>query len=138
MLMPRKMKYRKQMRGSMKGKATRGTKLAYGEFGLLTEELGWITSQQIEAARRAMTHYTKRLGRVFITIFPDKPYSKKPPEVRMGGGKGDTAGYVAPVKPGRIMFELAGVPADIAREALRRAAHKLPVKTRIIAKGESL
>ena len=135
MLMPRKMKYRKQMRGSMKGKATRGTKLAYGEFGILTEELGWITSQQIEAARRAMTHYTKRVGRVFITIFPDKPYSKKPPEVRMGGGKGDTAGYVAPVKPGRIMFELAGVPEDVAREALRRASHKLPVKTRIIAKG---
>lgn len=135
MLMPRKMKYRKQMRGSMKGNATRGTKLAYGEFGILTLEIGWISSQQIEAARRAMTHYTKRVGRVFITIFPDKPFSKKPPEVRMGGGKGDTAGYVAPVKPGRIMFELAGVPEEIAREALRRAAHKLPVKTRIIAKG---
>lgn len=134
MLTPRKMKYRKQMRGTMKGNATRGMFLAYGEFGLQTEDAGWITSRQIEAARRAITHYTKRGGRIWITIFPDKPISKKPPEVRMGGGKGDTAEYVAVVKPGRILFEMSGVTDEIAKEALRLAAHKLPVKTRFIAK----
>lgn len=138
MLMPKRQKYRKQQRGSMKGNATRGTTLAFGEFGLLTLGMGWISSRQIEAARRTITHYTARGGRIWIRIFPDKPISKKPPEVRMGGGKGDTAEYVAPVKPGRIMFEMSGVSREMAVEALRRASHKLPVKTRIIVKGETL
>ena len=123
------------MRGTMKGDATRGTKISYGEFGLQSLGTAWVTSRQIEAARRAITHYTKRGGRIWITIFPDKPISKKPAEVRMGGGKGDTAQYVASVKPGRMMFEMSGVTLEIAQEALRLAAHKLPVKTRIIAKG---
>ncbi|MEK7571147.1 MAG: 50S ribosomal protein L16 [Patescibacteria group bacterium] len=135
MLLPKKQKYRKQMRGTMKGDATRGTKISYGEFGLQSLGTAWVTSRQIEAARRAITHYTKRGGRIWITIFPDKPISKKPAEVRMGGGKGDTAQYVASVKPGRMMFEMSGVTLEIAQEALRLAAHKLPVKTRIIAKG---
>jgi large subunit ribosomal protein L16 len=138
MLMPRRQKYRKQMRGAMKGNATRGTKLAFGDFGIASEGLSWVTSRQIEAARRAITGFTKRGGRVFITIFPDKPITKKPPEVRMGGGKGDIAEYVAIVKPGRIMFELSGVTREIAVEALRLASHKLPVKTRIISKGDPL
>jgi large subunit ribosomal protein L16 len=137
MLMPKRQKYRKQQRGSMKGNATRGTKLSYGDFGILTLTTGWISSRQIESARRAITHYTARGGRLWITIFPDKPISKKPPEVRQGGGKGDTAEYVAPVKPGRIMFEMSGVTREMAVEALRRASHKLPVKTRIIVKGEA-
>ena len=135
MLLPKKQKYRKQMRGTMKGDATRGTKISYGEFGLQSLGTAWVTSRQIEAARRAITHYTKRGGRIWITIFPDKPISKKPAEVRMGGGKVDTAQYVASVKPGRMMFEMSGVTLEIAQEALRLAAHKLPVKTRIIAKG---
>src|SRR5256885_16937315 len=130
MLMPRKQKYRKQMRNVMKGNATRGTTLAYGDYGILTEEQGWITNRQIEAARRAMSGFTKRAGRIFIRIFPDKPVSKKPPEVRMGGGKGDTAEWVAPVRPGRMLFEMSGVTPEIAKEALRLAAHKLPVKTK--------
>jgi large subunit ribosomal protein L16 len=134
MLTPRRQKYRKQMRGSMKGNETRGTKLSFGDYGLQTEEIGWISSRQIEAARRAITHYTQRGGKIWINIFPTKPVSKKPPEVRMGGGKGDTAEYVAPVKPGRIMFEMSGVTREIAMEALRLASHKMPVKTRIIAK----
>ncbi len=138
MLMPRRQKYRKQQRGTQKGNATRGTKLSFGEFGILTTTTGWISSRQIESARRAITHYTARGGRLWIMIFPDKPISKKPPEVRMGGGKGDTAEFVAPVKPGRIMFEMSGVSREMAVEALRRASHKLPVKTRIIVKGEAL
>lgn len=138
MLMPKRQKYRKQHRGAMKGNATRGTKLAFGEFGLVSDTLSWVSSRQIEAARRAITGFTKRGGRVFITIFPDKPITKKPPEVRMGGGKGDIAEYVAIVKPGRIMFELSGVTKEIALEALRLASHKLPVKTRVIIKGEAL
>ncbi|HWY79998.1 MAG TPA: 50S ribosomal protein L16 [Candidatus Sulfotelmatobacter sp.] len=136
MLMPKRQKYRKQQRGSMKGVATRGTTLSFGDYGLQSIDIGWISSRQIEAARRAISNYTQRGGRIWITIFPDKPITKKPPEVRMGGGKGDIDAYVAPVKPGRIMFEMAGVTAEIAKEALRLAAHKLPVKTRILVRGE--
>ena len=134
MLVPRRVKYRKQMRGRMKGNASRGVELAYGEFGLAAGSTGWVSSRQIESARRAITHYTQRGGRVWIMIFPDKPISKKPPEVRMGGGKGDIAEYVATVKPGRIMFEIGGVTADVAKEALRRAAHKLPVKAKLVSR----
>lgn len=134
MLIPRRVKYRKQMRGRMKGEAYRGTTLAFGEFGLQSEEEGWISSRQIEAARRAITHYTQRGGKVWIRIFPDKPITKKPPEVRMGGGKGDVYEYVAPVLPGRVLFEMGGVSKEIAMEALRLAAHKLPVKTKFISK----
>ncbi len=134
MLVPRRVKFRKQMRGSMKGNATRGVELAYGEFGLAAESASWVSSRQIESARRAITHYTQRGGRVWIMIFPDKPITKKPPEVRMGSGKGDVHEYVATVKPGRIMFEIGGVSELVAREALRRAAHKLPVRTKIVAR----
>jgi len=137
MLMPRKQKYRKQMRGTMKGNATRGTRLAFGEFGLQSQGTAWVTNRQIEAARRAITHYTKRGGRIWICMFTDKPISKKPPEVRMGGGKGDTAEWVMPIKPGRIMFEMSGVTSEIAKEALRLASHKLPVKTKFISKLEN-
>lgn len=122
------------MRGTMKGNATRGTKLSYGDFGLQSQGTAWISNRQIEAARRSITHYTKRGGRIWICMFPDKPISKKPPEVRMGGGKGDTAEWVMPIKPGRIMFEMSGVSSEIAREALRLASHKLPVKTKIVSK----
>lgn len=122
------------MRGRMKGNATRGLTLAFGEYGLSTKETGWISSKQIEAARRAISHYTQRGGRIWIRIFPDKPVSKKPPEVRMGGGKGDVHEYVAPVKPGRMLFEMSGVEGDIAREALKLASYKLPVKTKIVTK----
>lgn len=136
MLTPKRQKYRKQQRGSMKGIAARGTKLSFGDYGLQSLDIGWISSRQIESARRAISNYTQRGGRTWITIFPDKPITKKPPEVRMGGGKGDIDSYVAPVKPGRIMFEMAGVTTETAKEALRLAAHKLPVKTRVIVKGE--
>ena len=136
MLQPRRSKYRKQMRGTMKGNATRGTKLSFGEFGLQSFEIGWISSKQIEAARRAITNFTKRGGRVFIRIFPDKPISKKPPEVRMGGGKGDIEMYVARVKPGTMLFEMSGITKNIASDALRLARYKLPVKSKIIIKGE--
>lgn len=138
MLMPKRQKYRKQMRDVMKGNATRGIKLSFGEFGLQAQTMGWVSSRQIESARRAITHHTKRGGKIWIRIFPDKPVSKKPPEVRMGGGKGDTAEFVAPVKPGRMLFEMAGVTQEIAHEALRLASHKLSVKTKIISKGEIL
>jgi large subunit ribosomal protein L16 len=134
MLTPRKQKYRKQMRGSMKGRATSGLTLAFGDFGLSTKDMGWISSKQIEAARRAITHYTQRGGRIWIRIFPDKPISKKPPEVRMGGGKGDLHEFVAPVKPGRMLFEMSGVTREQAAEALRLASHKLPVKTKFVEK----
>jgi len=134
MLMPRKTKYRKQMRGTMKGNATRGLTLAFGDYGLLSLGMGWISSKQIEAARRAIAHCTQRGGKTWIRIFPDKPISKKPPEVRMGGGKGDLHEYVAVVKPGRMLFEMSGVTPEIAREALRLASYKLPVKTRFITK----
>ena len=136
MLMPKRQKYRKQQRGTLKGNATRGTKLSFGDFGLQAVSHGWISSRQIESARRAISNYTQRGGRTWITIFPAKPMTKKPPEVRMGGGKGDIEAYVAPVKPGRIMFEMAGVSAEIAKEALRLASHKMPVKTKILVKGE--
>ena len=136
MLLPKRQKYRKQQRGTMKGDATRGIKLSFGEFGLQTLEQAWVTARQIEAGRRAITHYTQRGGRVWIRIFPDKPISKKPAEVRMGGGKGDTHEYVAPVKPGRMLFEISGVSREVAQEALRLASHKLPVKTRFVARSD--
>ena len=134
MLMPKRVKYRRQQRGRMKGKATRGNFVAYGEYGLMATEPCWITANQIEAARIAMTRYTKRGGQVWIKIFPDKPVTAKPAETRMGSGKGAPEYWVAVVKPGRVMFEIAGVPEEIAREALRLASHKLPIKTKIVAK----
>lgn len=134
MLVPKRAKYRKQMRGTMKGNAYRGTKMTYGEFGLMSIGTAWISARQIEAARRAITHYTQRGGRIWIRVFPDKPVTKKPAEVRMGSGKGDVHEFVAPVAPGRILFEMSGVSKDIAESALTLAAHKLGVKTRIIAK----
>lgn len=135
MLLPKRVKYRKQMRGKIKGIAHAGVKVSFGEYGLVTKDPGWITSRQIESARRSITHYTQRGGRVWIRIFPDKPISKKPAETRMGGGKGDIYEYVAPVKPGRVLFEMGGVSKEIAYEALRLAQHKLPVKTRIVEKA---
>ena len=136
MLMPKRVKYRRVQRGRMKGKATRGNKVTYGDFGLVAMEPGWIKSNQIEAARIAMTRYTKRGGQVWIKIFPDKPVTAKPAETRMGSGKGAHEYWVAVVKPGRVMFEIAGVPEDVAREALRLASHKLPIKTKIVKKGD--
>ena len=134
MLMPKRVKYRRVQRGRMKGKASRGNVVTYGEFGLQAAEPGWIKSNQIEAARIAMTRYTKRGGQVLIKIFPDKPVTAKPAETRMGSGKGSPEYWVAVVKPGRVMFEIAGVPEETAREALRLASHKLPIKTKIVAK----
>ena len=136
MLMPKRVKHRKQMRGRMKGKAQRGNFLAYGDFGLSATQPGWITSNQIEAARQAMTRYTKRGGQVWIKIFPDKPVTAKPAETRMGSGKGAPEYWVSIVKPGRVLFEIKDVPEDVAREALRLAAHKLPIKTKIIKREE--
>ena len=136
MLLPKRVKYRKQMRGRMTGKASRGTKVNYGEFGLQALEPAWITSRQIEAARVAMTRYTKRGGKVWIKIFPDKPVTQQPAETRMGKGKGSPEYWVAVVKPGRVMFEIGGVSEEVAREALRLAAHKLPIKTKIVTKAE--
>ena len=138
MLMPKRVKHRKQMRGRMKGKALRGNKVAYGEYGLAAAECGWITSRQIEAARIAMTRYIKRGGQVWIDIFPHKPVTKKPADTRMGSGKGSPEFWVAVVKPGRVMFEISGVTEDIAKEALRLASHKLPVKCKFLRKGEQL
>ena len=132
MLMPKRVKYRRVQRGRMTGKALRGNKVTYGEFGLQAQEPAWITSNQIEAARVAMTRYTKRGGQVWIKIFPDKPVTKQPAETRMGSGKGAPEYWVAVVKPGRIMFEIAGVSEEVAREALRLASHKLPIKTKIV------
>ena len=136
MLMPKRVKYRRVHRGRMTGKTMRGNTLAYGEFGLVATEPAWITSNQIEAARIAMTRYTKRGGQVWIKIFPDKPVTKKPAETRMGSGKGSPEFWVAVVKPGRVMFEIAGVSEEVAREALRLASHKLPIKTKVIARTE--
>ena len=136
MLMPKRVKYRRVQRGRMKGKATRGNVVNYGEFGLVATEPAWITSNQIEAARVAMTRYTKRGGQVWIKIFPDKPVTAKPAETRMGSGKGNPEYWVAVVKPGRVMFEIAGVSEEVAREALRLASHKLPIKTKIVARTE--
>ena len=137
MLMPKRVKRRKQFRGSMKGKALRGNTLTYGEFGLIATEPAWIKSNQIEAARVALTRYTKRTGKVWIKIFPDKPVTAKPAETRMGSGKGTLEYWVAVVKPGRVMFEIAGVPEESAREALRLAMHKLPCKCKIVSKADS-
>ena len=134
MLMPKRAKYRKVQRGRMTGVASRGNKVSYGDFGIQALEPGWITSNQIEAARIAMTRYTKRGGQVWIKIFPDKPVTKKPADTRMGSGKGSPEFWVAVVKPGRVMFEIAGVPEETAREALRLASHKLPVKTKIVVR----
>ena len=136
MLMPKRVKYRRVHRGRLTGKAYRGNKVNYGDFGLQALEPAWITSNQIEAARIAMTRYTKRGGQVWIKIFPDKPVTKKPAETRMGSGKGSPEFWVAVVKPGRIMFEIAGVSEEVAREALRLASHKLPIKTKIVARTE--
>ena len=136
MLMPKRVKRRKQFRGSMTGKALRGNTLTYGEFGLIATEPCWIKSNQIEAARIAMTRYTKRAGKVWIDIFPDKPVTKKPAETRMGSGKGSPEFWVAVIKPGRVLFELSGVTEPVAREALRLASHKLPCKTKFIKREE--
>ena len=136
MLMPKRVKRRKQFRGSMRGKALRGNTLSYGEFGLVATEPCWIRSNQIEAARIALTRYTKRTGKVWIKIFPDKPVTAKPAETRMGSGKGTLEYWVAVVKPGRVLFEIAGVPEDVAREALRLATHKLPCKCKIVSKAD--
>ena len=137
MLLPKRVKYRRVHRGRLKGKATRGNTVTYGDFGLRALEPAWITSNQIEAARVAMTRYTKRGGKVWIKIFPDKPITEKPAETRMGSGKGSPEYWVAVVKPGRVMFEIAGVSEEVAREALRLASHKLPIKTKIVAKEET-
>ena len=136
MLLPKRVKYRRVHRGRLTGKATRGNKITYGEFGLVALEPAWITSNQIEAARIAMTRYTKRGGQVWIKIFPDKPVTEKPAETRMGSGKGSPEYWVAVVKPGRVMFEIAGVSEDVAREALRLASHKLPIKTKIVKRED--
>jgi large subunit ribosomal protein L16 len=135
MLMPKRVKYRKPHRGTRKGKATRGSEIFYGEHGLQALEPAWVTDRQIEAARIALTRRTKRGGKVWIRIFPDKAVTAKPAETRMGSGKGSPEYWVAVVKPGRILFEIAGVPADVAREALRLASHKLPLKTRIVSRA---
>ncbi len=136
MLIPKRVKHRKQFRGTMRGKAQRGNTIAYGEYGLVATEPAWIKSNQIEAARVAMTRYIKRGGQVWIKIFPDKPVTTKPAETRMGSGKGTTEFWVAVVKPGRVMFEIAGVSEEIAREALRLAMHKLPIKCKIASKAD--
>ena len=136
MLMPKRVKHRKQFRGSMAGKISRGNKVAYGEFGLAATEPCWIKSNQIEAARVALTRYTKREGKVWIKIFPDKPVTAKPAETRMGSGKGTVEYWVAVVKPGRVMFEIGGVSEDAAREALRLASQKLPCKCKIVSKEQ--
>jgi large subunit ribosomal protein L16 len=134
MLLPKRVKYRRQHRGRLKGKAMRGNKVTYGQFGLQATEPAWITSNQIEAARVAMTRYTKRGGQVWIKIFPDKPVTQKPAGTRMGSGKGAPEYWVAVVKPGRIMFEIGGVAEDVAREAMRLAANKLPIKCKFVVK----
>lgn len=137
MLMPKRVKYRKVQRGRMKGKATRGNTITYGQFGLVALEPSWITSNQIEAARRAMARSTRRGGKIYTKIFPDKPVTEKPAETRMGSGKGSPEYWVAVVKPGRVMFEMGGVSEAVAREAMRLAAMKLPIKTKFIIKEDS-
>ena len=136
MLLPKRVKYRRVHRGRLKGKAYRGNKVTYGDYGLQALEPAWITSNQIEAARIAMTRYIKRGGQVWIKIFPDKPITEKPAETRMGSGKGSPEYWVAVVKPGRVMFEIAGVPEETAREAMRLAMHKLPIKCKFVTKAE--
>lgn len=135
MLSPKKVKFRKQQKGRMRGKAYRGGKLNFGEFGLQATECGWISSRQIEAARIAMTRHVKRGGKMWIRIFPDKPISKKPAEVRMGKGKGAPEGWVAVIRPGKILYEMEGVDREMAQEAFRLAAHKLPLKTKFVERG---
>ena len=132
MLMPKKVRHRKVQRGRMSGVAKGGTKVTFGDYGIQALEPGWITNRQIEAARIAMTRHIKRGGKVWINVFPDKPITQKPAETRMGSGKGNPEGWVAVIKPGKVMFELAGVPEDLAREALRLAGHKLPIKTKFV------
>ena len=136
MLMPKRVKHRKQFRGSLKGKATSGNKITYGEFGIVATEPVWLRSNQIEAARVAMTRHIKRGGQVWIKVFPDKPVTAKPAETRMGSGKGTVEYWVAVVKPGRVLFEIGGVAEDVAREALRLATHKLPVKCKIVSRAD--
>jgi len=135
MLMPKRVKYRKQMRGRMKGKATRGAEVSFGEYGLQALEPFWMTSRQIEAARRAIVRYVRRGGKVWIRVFPDKPVTAKPAETRMGSGKGSVDHWVAVIKPGRVLFEIAGVPEESAKEAMRLAGHKLPVKTQFVRRS---
>ncbi len=135
-LQPKKVKWRKQRRGTLKGKAFRGNKLAFGEYGIQALDRAWITQQQIEAVRVALVRSLKKGAKIWIRIFPDKPYTRKPNEVRMGGGKGDPEGFVAVVKPGRILFEFTGVPEDVAQEAFRIAASKLPIPVRLVKYGE--
>lgn len=135
MLMPKKVKFRKHHRGRMKGVATRGVTLNFGDYGLQALECGWLTNRQIEAARITMTRHIKRGGKIWIRIFPDKPVTRKPAETRMGGGKGSPEDWVAVIKPGRILYEMEGVPEEVAREAFRLAAHKLPVATRFVTRG---
>ncbi|HEU5011911.1 MAG TPA: 50S ribosomal protein L16 [Roseiflexaceae bacterium] len=137
MLMPKRVKYRKQQKGRIRGMAQRGNTVAFGEFGIMALEPAWVTSRQIEAARRSITNYIRRGGKVWIRIFPDKPMTKKPAETRMGSGKGAVDHYVAVVKPGRIMFELGGVRQDVAEEALNRAIQKMPIKCKIVAREEA-
>jgi large subunit ribosomal protein L16 len=136
MLQPKRVRRRKVQRGSMSGKATGGTEINFGEYGLQALQPAWITANQIESARIAMTRHIKRGGKVWIRIFPDKPFTKKPAETRMGSGKGNPEGWVAVVKPGRIMFEMAGVSREMAQEAMRLAAHKLPIRTRFVSKED--
>jgi large subunit ribosomal protein L16 len=137
MLMPKRVKWRKQMRGRMKGKELRGAQISFGEFGLQALEPGWVTARQLEAARRTIVRTMKRRGKVWIRIFPDKPYTQKPAETRMGKGKGRVEAWVSVVKPGRVMFEVAGLPEDIAREALNLARYKFSIKTKVIARQDS-
>ena len=136
MLLPKRVKYRRQHRGKMRGQTKGGAEVTFGEYGLQATEASWITNRQIEAARIAMTRYMKRGGKVWIKIFPHKPYTAKPLEVRMGSGKGAPEGWVAVVKPGKVMFEIAGVPEEVAREALRLAMHKLPIKCKFVKREE--
>ena len=136
MLMPKRVKHRKQFRGSMAGKASRGNQITQGEYGIVATEPCWIRSNQIEAARIAMTRYVKRGGKIWIKIFPDKPVTAKPAETRMGSGKGSLECWVAVVKPGRVLFEISGVPEDVAKEALRLATHKLPCKCKVVSRAD--
>jgi large subunit ribosomal protein L16 len=136
MLMPKRVKYRKQQRGNMRGKALRGAEIDFGEYGLQAQEPGWVSARQIEAARRTIVREMKRRGKLWIRIFPDHPYTQKPPETRMGKGKGNVEYWVAVVKPGRIMFEVDGLPGPIAKEALRQASYKLSIKTKVVARHD--
>jgi len=136
MLMPKRVKWRKQQRGQMRGKATRGAEIDFGDYGLQALEPGWVSARQIEAARRAIVRYMRRRGKIWIRIFPDHPYTHRPPETRMGKGKGGVEYWVAVVKPGRIMFEVGGLPGSIAKEALEQATYKLSIKTRVLARDD--